>query len=195
MKSLLHCSKTNPIKFKLSTAMKNLLRHALAPLVLLVFLPLAHSAAEQVLTVAVFDFDSKSDEAVRNLGPQVATMINATLSTDPNIITVERAELAKSLGEQELGLSGTVSGETAAKVGQLTGAKVLVTGRVFKVEKETIMVAKIISAETGRVYGEMVKGGESSTASSMSEELARKIAKTVSEKADTLVARSIPREE
>ena len=175
--------------------MKNLLRHALAPLVLLAVIPLSHSAAERVLTVAVFDFDSKSDAAIHNLGPQVATMINATLSTDPNIITVEREELAKSLGEQELGLSGTVSGETAAKVGQLTGAKVLVTGRVFKVDKETIMVGKIIGAETSRVYGEMVKGGETSTASSMSEELAKKIAKTISDKSDTLVAKVIPREE
>ena len=48
---------------------------------------------------------------------------------------VERAELEKILGEQELGLSGTVSADTAAKVGNLTGAKVLVTGRVFKLHK------------------------------------------------------------
>jgi len=175
--------------------MKNLLRHTLALPVLLAVVPLAHSAAEQILTVAVFDFDSKSDATIHNLGPQVATMVNATLSTDPSIITLERVELEKSLGEQELGLSGTVSGETAAKVGQLTGAKVLVTGRVFKVDKETIMVAKIIGAETSRVYGEMVKGGGTSTASSMSEELAKKIAKTISEKSDTLVAKTIPREE
>jgi hypothetical protein len=155
----------------------------------------AVAAESNSLTVAVFDFDSKGDAAVHNLGSQVATMINATLSTEPNIVTVEREELAKSLGEQELGLSGTVSAETAAKVGQLTGAKVLVTGRVFKVDKETIMVAKIIGAETSRVYGEMVKGGDTSSASSMSEELAKKIAKTVSEKSDTLVAKVVPREE
>ena len=34
----------------------------------------------------------------------------------------KRAELEKALGEQELGLSGTVKAESAAKVGQLTGA-------------------------------------------------------------------------
>ncbi|HWC58579.1 MAG TPA: curli assembly protein CsgG, partial [Verrucomicrobiae bacterium] len=79
---------------------------------------LAH-AADTVLTVAVFDFDSK-DEAVRDLGPKVATLINANLSAEPQIITVERAELDKVLGEHELGLAGNVSADSAAKVGQLT---------------------------------------------------------------------------
>src|SRR5262249_40781429 len=99
------------------------------------------AAEPEVLTIAVFDFESK-DEAVRDLGPKVATIVNAALSAEPTVITVERTELEKALGEQELGLSGTVSSETAAKVGHLTGAKVLVTGRVFRVDKETMVVAK-----------------------------------------------------
>ena len=122
-------------------------------------------------------------------------MINATLSIDPNLITVERAELQKALGEQELGLSGTVSAETAAKVGSLTGAKVLVTGRAFKVEKEMVIVAKIIGTETSRVYGEMVKGSASDKITDLSSELAKKIAKTVADKGSTLVAKSETREE
>jgi hypothetical protein len=88
-----------------------------------------------------------------------------------------------------------VNADTAARVGQITGAKVLVTGRVFKAGTETIMVAKIISSETSRVYGEMVKGDENSTSGSMSEELAKKIAKTVSEKSDSLVAKVVSRED
>jgi len=64
---------------------------------------IARAPAADVLTVAVFDFESK-DEAVRDLGPKVAAMITATLSSDPRFITVERAELEKVLGEQELGL-------------------------------------------------------------------------------------------
>ena len=62
-----------------------------------------NSSSPEVLTVAVFDFESK-DEAVRDLGPKVATLINADLSAEPQLITVERAELDKALGEQELGL-------------------------------------------------------------------------------------------
>src|SRR5439155_3252956 len=119
----------------------------------------------------------------------VATLIGAQLSADPHIITVERAELEKIIGEQELGLSGTVSPETAAKVGHLTGAKVLVTGRVFRADKELLMVAKIIGTETSRVYGELVKGGAQTSISDLSAELAKKIAATVAQKGNTLVAK------
>ena len=148
----------------------------------------------EILSVAVFDFDAR-DDAVRDLGPKIATLINAGLSAEPDFILVERAELEKVLGEQELGLSGTVSTETAAKVGHLTGAKVLVTGRVFKVDKETVLVAKIIGAETSRVYGEVVKDGPATPLTDLAGALAKKIAKTVAEKGATLVAKVETREE
>jgi len=155
---------------------------------------IARAAAPDVLTVAVFDFDSK-DESVRDLGPKMATLINASLSTQPEIIPVERAELEKALGEQELGLSGVVSADSAARVGQLTGAKVLVTGRVFKVENQTFIVAKVIGTETSRVYGEMVQGSPTVSVADLATNLAGKIAAVVLEKGDTLVARAPTRED
>jgi hypothetical protein len=151
-------------------------------------------AAENVLTVAVFDFDSQ-DESVRGLGPKVAELVNVNLSAEPQIITVERAGLAKILGEHELGLSGTVSADSAAKVGQLTGAKVIVTGRVFKANDELLIVAKIIGTETSRVYGELVKGTEKTSISDLSADLAKKIAADVTQKGDTLIAKVETREE
>ena len=153
-----------------------------------------NAATANVLTVAVFDFESK-DEAVRDLGPKVATLINATLSAEPLLITVERAELDKALSEQELGLSGTVSPDSAAKVGQLTGAKVLVTGRVFKADDQTVIVAKIIGTETSRVYGEVVTGKPGQTITDLSAELEKKIAADVTQKGDTLVAKIESRED
>jgi hypothetical protein len=155
---------------------------------------LMHATAADVLTVAVFDFDSK-DEAVRDLGPKVATMLDATLSANPDIITVERTELEKVLGEQELGLSGTVSSDSAAKVGQLTGAKVLVTGRVFKVENQTMIVAKVIGTETSRVYGAMVQGAPTVSIVDLTSNLAAKVSALISEKGDTLVAKVPTRDE
>jgi hypothetical protein len=172
--------------------MKTLLKITLA--ILLVLPALKAAAGEEILTVAVFDFESK-DEAVRDLGPKVAALLNANLSAEPQLITVERAELEKVLGEQELGLSGTVSGDTAAKVGNLTGAKVLVTGRVFKADDELIIVAKIIGTETSRVYGELVKGAAHASLTDLSAELAKKIAADVTQKADTLIAKVLTRED
>lgn len=145
-------------------------------------------AAAPPLTVAIFNFEA-TDEGLRDAGPKIATLLNALLSAEGDLITLERAELEKALGEQELGLSGTVKAETAAKVGQLTGAKVLVTGRVFKAGNETLAVAKIISAETSRVYGEIARGNASASLADLATELAGKIAKTITTKGDTLVAK------
>jgi TolB-like protein len=172
--------------------MKKLLEFSL--MAVLVFTAGKIPAADKILTVAVFNFESK-DEAVNGLGPKVAELVNANLSAEPQIITVERAELEKVLGEHELGLSGTVDPNSAAKIGQLTGAKVLVTGRVFKADGQTIIVAKVIGTETSRVYGEMVSGGSSATLVDLSSSLAKKIAVDVSEKSDTLVAKVETREE
>ncbi len=108
---------------------------------------------------------------------------------------MERADIEKILGEHELGLSGTVSADSAAKIGQLTGAKVLVTGRVFKAEGELFIVAKIIGTETSRVYGELVKGGDKASLSDLTSTLATKIAADVTQKGDTLVAHVETREQ
>ncbi len=155
---------------------------------------IAHAQQQNFLTVAVFDFDSR-DEAVSDLGSKVATLLNADLSVQPNLITVERAELGKALGEQELGLSGTVTPDSAAKVGQLTGAKVLITGRVFKADEQTIIVAKVIGSETSRVYGEMVQGPPTVSIVDLSSNLAAKVAAIITDKADTLVAKGQTRDE
>jgi hypothetical protein len=150
--------------------------------------------ADNVLTVAVFDFESH-DESVRDLGPKLAVLINANLSAEPQIITVERAELEKVLGEHELGLSGAVSTDTAAKVGHLTGAKVLVTGRVFRADKELVAVAKIIGTETSRVYGEISKGQAQMAITDLAADLTKKIAATITQKGESLVAKVVSRED
>src|SRR5205807_767764 len=146
------------------------------------------------LSVAVFDFES-SEDAVKGLGPKVAALVNAHLSTASDLVLVERTELEKALGEQELGLSGTVSPDTAAKVGHLTGAKVLVTGKVIRLDRDLMLVAKLIGTETSRVYGEVVKGPSNKTIDDLAAELSEKISASISSKADTLVAKVPTRED
>lgn len=154
----------------------------------------ARATAAEVLTVAVFNFDTK-DEAIRDLGPKIADLVSTYLSADPQIVTVERAELDKILGEHELGLSGTVAPGSEAKVGQLTGAKVLVTGRAFTVDKQMTIIAKIIGTETSVVFGAVVQGNSGRPITELSEELAKKIGESVAQKGDKLVAKVPTREE
>jgi hypothetical protein len=170
--------------------MKTILKFILTPtLILFVAIVIARAADPNVLTVAVFDFESQGEDTP-DIGKQISALVSASLSTEPDIITVERAELEKALGEQELGLSGTVSPDSAAKVGSLTGAKVLVTGRVFDANDQRIIVAKVIGTETSRVYGEMVDGPAAGSIVDLSSALAKKIADAISEKSETLVAKA-----
>jgi len=143
----------------------------------------------QPLTMAVFDFQS-TEEGVRDLGPKVSALLNATLSADARVVTVERAELDKALGEQELGLSGTIAPGSAAKIGQLTGAQVLITGRVMKADNETMIIAKIISTETGRVFGATSKLTPKQTLSDTAAALADSIAEVATKNAAAILGRT-----
>jgi TolB-like protein len=108
------------------------------------------------LTVAVLSFAAGS-EADAPLGGQVADLIAISLSGRSGLKLVERAALAKALEEQALNLSGLVEPEQAVKVGRLVGARVLIAGKVFATDNETIMTAKLIGTETTRVEGVVVK--------------------------------------
>ncbi len=110
------------------------------------------AAVAQPLATAVLDFQA-SDDSMNKQGAEIATLLGADLSTSEHALMVERQEIDKVLSEQELGASGLVSADTAAKIGSLTGAQVLVTGRLFAVGNQYMVVAKIISTETSRVYG------------------------------------------
>lgn len=167
--------------------MKNL---ALA-LLLCLITPLMAEESPQPLSVAVLDFQT-TGEKLDKKGSEVAVLLGARLSTSPDIILVERQEIEKILGEQELGLSGTVTPDTAAKVGNLTGAQVLITGRLFESGNQLFLVAKIMSTETSRVYGEMTTLPDLGALDKATTDLATKITETLSKRGDTLVAKIIP---
>jgi hypothetical protein len=114
--------------------------------------PAANAPVVQPIPTAILKFQT-SDDALEKNGAELATLLEAELSTSDHVLTVEREEIDKVLSEQELGASGLVSKDTTAKIGNLTGAKVLVTGRLFQVGNQFMAVAKIISSETSRVYG------------------------------------------
>jgi len=125
-------------------------------LIALVAAPSPAAAADAPgYATAVLPFQASGAE-LKDVGAEVTSLVATHLSTEPGLVMVQRAELDKVLAEKELGLSGTVSPETAARIGNLTGAKVLVTGRVFAVRNELVLVAQVIGTETGRTYGETV---------------------------------------
>ncbi len=127
-------------------------------------------------------------------GEQMATLLSALLSAEGDLVLVDRADLKQALSEQELGLSGTVNSATAARVGQLTGAKILVTGNVFQAGKETLAVAKVIGTETSRTFGVIAKGGRDASISDLAAELAVNVGVKIREKQGVLIAK-VPTQE
>ena len=121
---------------------------------------LAEDAAP--LSAAVLDF-REAEPALEGTGASVATLLQVKLSAASDAMLVERAELNEILAEHELTLSDAVAPGQAAKVGQLTGAEALITGRVFNIQNRTHLVAKVVSTSSGRVFGattDFEKGGK-----------------------------------
>jgi TolB-like protein len=157
------------------------------PLILALLLTgvLAQAAPQLPLSVAVYDF--KGDAEAASYGNNVTTLVTADLTTETNLVLVERAELTAALSEQAFGISGMVSSDAAAKIGQITGAKVLVAGQVIKTgQNHLIIVANIIGTETGRLFADKVEGAADNL-SDLTSDLSRKIAQTISDQTTNLV--------
>ena len=79
--------------------------------------------------VAVINFEDKSGYG-HNIGEGIADMLVTSLVESKKFMVIERAELEEILKEQGLGMSGAVTQQSAAKVGQLLGVELMVTGSI-----------------------------------------------------------------
>jgi len=139
-----------------------------------------------IYPVAIFPF-AERNSTLKGMGNQVSDLLFAGLIENPNLWLVEREEMKKILNEAELNLSGMVNPNQVIKIGQLTGAKIIITGSVFKVKNKTYIVAKVIGTETSRVLGKSVKGNEN--IDKLAEKLSKAVSKLIMKDADKLVAK------
>lgn len=153
-------------------------------------LPLAVTGQETGLIKELMStIKGKYKEKPDTMGAEFALLLMQELSATYGIALVERTELDKVLSEVELGESGLVDPTTAAKIGHITGAKVIVTGRMFQVQSNMVVVTKTIGVETSRVFAQTVtilKRGSVVEAATL---LAAKIAGDLTSKGSTLVAK------
>lgn len=129
------------------------------------------------LSVAVLGLGSAKE--VESEAEKLTLLLGVHLSANPELQMVERAEIDKLLGEQELTLTGTIDNATAAKIGHITGAQILVSGRLMTVGGKRMAVAKIIGVETSRVVsvsGEFADAnGIDAAAKKMSEDITARL--------------------
>jgi len=168
----------------------NTLRHIVLSsfIIACIVAPLSEAVAQDSYTVAILPFDTNSKLDMDDLGQEFPLLLNAYMSQSDGLAFVERGQVDNALDEMAIGISGTVDPATAAQIGYLTGAQILVTGRIFPVQKDLFIVAKIIGVETGRVYGETAKIPLSGDMDQAAQDLATKVAGSIETKGDTLVA-------
>ena len=89
--------------------------------------------------VAVMNFENNSTWTWwgDNLGRAAADELTTQLFKAGQFSIIERAQLDAILAEQDLGASGAVTASTAAKIGQLLGAQLMLTGSItqFSIER------------------------------------------------------------
>ncbi len=151
-------------------------------------------AQDVVYPTAIFPFQERGAD-VKGLGAQVSDLLFASLVVDPNMYLVDREDMAKILQEQELSVSGLVNPTEAVQVGQLTGAKLILTGSVIQAGDKLVLVAKIIGTETSRVAGASIKGQVDQDIDELAETLAAEIVKEIGNNSEQLVPKVVPQSE
>lgn len=97
-----------------------------------------------------------------SLGDGMADQLATALFNSNRYIVLERQLLSEVLREQDLGASGRIRADTAAPIGQIEGAELLVTGAVTEFEGNTEGaqggLGSFIGGSFGRIVG-AVSGG------------------------------------
>jgi hypothetical protein len=83
----------------------------------------------------------------------MADILTARLGVEDAFQLVERAKLGKVLEEQKLKLVGLADQDKAVEVGKLLGAQLMVLGKTFMMDKQLMIVTKVVGVETGAVKG------------------------------------------
>jgi len=112
------------------------------------------SAQAGSIRIGSVDLSEEGDSFYRELGSGVADIFIAEAYESQQFRITERAEIDKVLSEQDLAVSGRINPATAAELGRIEGAELLVLGSVAEFGIET-------TGGGGRVLG--LFGGSAET--------------------------------
>jgi TolB-like protein len=139
--------------------------------------------------LAILNFEERG-LGVKDYGAKIGDLVFARLADKTQLQLVDRNDMKKTLEEMELNLSGAVKPSDGLRFGQLTGAKLLVTGSILTVDKKLVIVAKIIGTETTRVFAATVEGRISDDLQPLVERLGDKIVEMIDKNGEKLVAKA-----
>ena len=102
-------------------------------------------------TLAVFPFQADEKLSKKRVNLAVSEMLTRNLLLSGTFKLTERDQLEEVLREQKLALSGALDSKTAANVGRLIGAKLLVLGNVIQVGNSYQITSKLVNSDTGEI--------------------------------------------
>ena len=114
--------------------------------------PDAHAVAKAAPTVAVMPFRDLTG-AGRYVGEAIRETVTADLRVISALRVVERSSLDKILAEQHLQVQQELDPATAAKIGKLLGASLIVLGAYQKLTPQVRLTARFVKVETSEVVG------------------------------------------
>jgi len=103
--------------------------------------------------LAVFPFEASKDISNTKADVAIRELLIQKILQMGQVRLVERATLDALMSEQRLGLTGAVEPETAAKIGRLIGARLVVLGSVVRVGDNYQISARLIDVETSEILG------------------------------------------
>ena len=128
--------------------------------------------------IAVKAFEFKAARGSREVGRGMSDMLADSLFNSNRFIVLEREHIKEVIEEQDFGASGRVKKETAAPIGEIEGAQLIIRGSVTEFEPKCkggalLIVAaqqacvtvnlRIVDAKTGRVVNATTVEGRSGT--------------------------------
>jgi len=117
------------------------------------------ACAQGKIRIAVTAFENKAKgpfyDSSWKIGEGLAEMLTSELAKTGQFIVVERQALGDIVKEQELGQSGLIRGETAARTGQVLGAQIVVRGTVTEFEEQASGGGADISTQRLNIGGKM----------------------------------------
>jgi hypothetical protein len=134
-------------------------------------------------TTRIFNAEEEKD----NIAAAAVDLLTIKLLTSEYVMLVERNEIDRIYDELKLSRSGIVNAAEANQVGRLSGAKLLVTGSVVRIDNDLYIIAKVMGTETSRLAGASVKGPANSDLSELVDKLAIELEKIFNNKASSLL--------
>ncbi|RKY59390.1 MAG: hypothetical protein DRP94_03685, partial [Candidatus Latescibacterota bacterium] len=104
------------------------------------------------LVIAVVDFTNVGkDPQLEGLVKGIPESVTTYLGKKGKVRIVERSRLEAALKELQLGMTGIVDEETAARVGKAVGASAIMVGSFLKIGDLIRINARLIDVQTGEV--------------------------------------------